>query len=79
MQRLQGNAGDLQSRLSSISSGLRGLNLGTLSMGPIGLFAVPSLNASNDQAIAQADGMPTMRPSTVEPTAVITEFMNGLK
>ncbi|NKE62315.1 hypothetical protein FXN61_38465 [Lentzea sp. PSKA42] len=49
MNRLQGSAGDLQSRLSSISSGLRGLNLGANSLGPIGLFAVPSLNAANDR------------------------------
>ncbi|TWP52524.1 hypothetical protein FKR81_09380 [Lentzea tibetensis] len=55
MSGLQSKAGDLQSRLSTISGGLRGLNLGTNSLGPIGLFAVPSLNASNDNAIAQAD------------------------
>ncbi|SDO71642.1 hypothetical protein [Lentzea jiangxiensis] len=55
MQGLQNKAGDLGSRLSSISSGLRGLNFSGNALGPIGLFAVPALNASNDNAIAQAD------------------------
>ncbi|WP_329792503.1 glycosyltransferase [Lentzea sp. DG1S-22] len=55
MQGLQNKAGDLGSRLASISSGLRGLNFSGNALGPIGLFAVPALNASNDNAIAQAD------------------------
>ena len=55
MQGLQGKAGDFQSRLSGISSGLRGLNFSGNALGPIGLFAVPALNASNDNAVSQAD------------------------
>ncbi|NKE63795.1 hypothetical protein FXN61_46670, partial [Lentzea sp. PSKA42] len=55
MQGLQNKAGDLGSRLSSISSGLRGLNFSGNALGPIGLFAVPALNASNDNAVAQAE------------------------
>src|SRR5687768_5019323 len=55
MQGLQSKAGDLGSRLSSISSGLRGLNFSGNALGPIGLFAVPALNASNDNAVSQAD------------------------
>ncbi|MFC3897248.1 glycosyltransferase [Lentzea rhizosphaerae] len=55
MQGLQNKAGDLGSRLASISSGLRGLNFSGNALGPIGLFAVPALNASNDNAVAQAD------------------------
>ncbi|MET8762365.1 hypothetical protein [Lentzea sp. NPDC004782] len=55
MQGLQNKAGDLGSRLSSISSGLRGLNFSGNALGPIGLFAVPALNASNDHAVSQAD------------------------
>ncbi|MGW4210665.1 glycosyltransferase [Lentzea sp. NPDC004789] len=55
MQGLQSKAGDLGSRLSSISSGLRGLNFSGNALGPIGLFAVPALNASNDHAVSQAD------------------------
>ncbi|HWO65802.1 MAG TPA: hypothetical protein VNO31_37800, partial [Umezawaea sp.] len=55
MSGLQGRAGDMQARLSNISSGLRGLNLGMGSLGPIGLFAVPALNNSNDHAVAQAE------------------------
>ena len=34
-------------------------------------------NRPAEQAIAQAAGMPMRRPRTVEPTARITEFMNG--
>ncbi|GGU57693.1 glycosyltransferase [Lentzea flava] len=55
MQNLQSKAGDLGSRLASISSGLRGLNFSGNALGPIGLFAVPALNASNDHAVSQAD------------------------
>ncbi|MGZ3146146.1 hypothetical protein ACVDFE_29960 [Lentzea chajnantorensis] len=55
MQGLQNKAGDLGSRLASISSGLRGLSFSGNALGPIGLFAVPALNASNDNAVAQAD------------------------
>ncbi|GAA3666980.1 hypothetical protein GCM10022267_61780 [Lentzea roselyniae] len=55
MQGLQSKAGDLGSRLASISSGLRGLNFSGNALGPIGLFAVPALNASNDNAVSQAD------------------------
>jgi hypothetical protein len=55
MTGLQNKAGDLGSRLSGISSGLRGLNFSGNALGPIGLFAVPALNASNDHAVSQAD------------------------
>src|SRR5690606_10285611 len=55
MQGLQNKAGDLGSRLSSISSGLRGLNFSGNALGPIGLFAVPALNNSNENAVTQAD------------------------
>ena len=55
MQGLQNKAGDLGSRLTGISSGLRGLNFSGNALGPIGLFAVPALNASNDNAVSQAD------------------------
>src|SRR5215216_847880 len=55
MQGLQSKAGDLGSRLSTISGGLRGLNFSGNALGPIGLFAVPALNASNDNAVSQAD------------------------
>jgi hypothetical protein len=55
MQGLQSKAGDLQSRLTAISSGLRGLQLGGNALGPIGLFAVPALNNSNGKSVEQAD------------------------
>ncbi|MEV0678359.1 toxin glutamine deamidase domain-containing protein [Actinosynnema sp. NPDC050436] len=55
MEGLQGKAGDFQSRLTAITGGLRGLQLGPNALGPIGLFAVPALNNSNDNTVSQAE------------------------
>lgn len=55
MDTLQGRAGNLGSRLGAIAGGLRGLHLGATALGPVGLPVVPVLNATNDNAVAQAD------------------------
>jgi hypothetical protein len=54
MEGLQNRTGDLGSRLTGIACGLRGLGSGGNALGPIGMFAVPALNASNDHAVSQA-------------------------
>jgi len=55
MDDLQSRAGGLQARLSGIAEELGGLHLDPTAFGPVGLAAVPALNAANDNAVTQAN------------------------